>query len=81
MEERVDLSTGVSNPPLTAGIQRVGHINIGIVFCYSPDHDLAASDQPLTADQLFDHRNIVMADATHHFLRAMPATCLTVSHA
>lgn len=67
MEERADLCIGVSNPPVTAGVQRVGRVDIDIVFCCAPAHTLAALDQPLRADQLRSHRNIVVADSARDF--------------
>lgn len=67
MEERVDLCIGVANPPATASVQRVGQLDIDIVFCCAPGHPLSALDQPLTTDDIRVHRNIVVADSARHF--------------
>lgn len=66
IEDRADLAIGVVDSPGGAGIRRAVFTDIDFVFCCAPGHPLAASDQPLTENDLRVHRGVVVADSARH---------------
>ncbi|MCE4556549.1 LysR family transcriptional regulator [Roseateles cellulosilyticus] len=66
-EGRADLVIGATNePPPLAGLQWREMGTMSWVYAVAPRHPLGKLRGPLTAEQLREHRAIVVADSSHH---------------
>jgi DNA-binding transcriptional LysR family regulator len=87
IDDRVDLAIGVAEPPAGAGIRRAVFNPVEFVFCCAPNHPLAASEHPLTEDELRSWRAVVVADSARHLparnaglLDGQPRLTVTTMH-